>query len=102
MIKCEVDHSVFFGKWTAPPDSSIPMPLDGTSLVLYVPIHIDDGLAITNSLPLYKWFLLTLVKRLRIVDLGECSKFLSIVIIRDRPMRRMWLSSHVYISDLPA
>ena len=100
MVRCEVDHGVFFGEWTSPPDSSIPMPLNGTPLVLYVPLHVDDGLGITNSLSLYKWFILTLAKRLLIVDLGECSKFLSIVIICDRPSHRMWLSSHLYVSEL--
>jgi hypothetical protein len=42
----------------------------------------------------------TLAKRLLIVDLGHCSKFLSIIILRDRINRRMWLSSHVYVSEL--
>jgi hypothetical protein len=49
MIRCKVDHGVFFGKWISPPDSSITMPADGSPLVLYVPIHVDDGLAITDS-----------------------------------------------------
>ena len=62
MVRCEVDHGVFFGEWTTPPDSTIPMPLDGSPLVLYVPIHVDDGLGITNSTPLYVWFLLILAK----------------------------------------
>ena len=75
MIRCEVDHGVFFGQWTSPPDSSISMPLDGEPLVLYIPLHIDDGLAITNSAPLYMWFLSVLSKRLHIVDLGPCAKF---------------------------
>lgn len=71
-----------------------------TPLVLYVPIHVDDGLAITNSPSLYAWFLSILSKRLHVVDLGHCSKFLSILILRDRPNRRkIWLSSHVYVSD---
>ena len=83
MVCCEVDHGVFFGKWISPPDLSIAMPTNGAPLVLYVPLHIDDGLAITNSHSLYKWFLVTLAKCLHIVDLGECSKFLSILIIRD-------------------
>lgn len=100
MVRCEVDHGVFLGEWTSPPDSSVPMPIDGTPLVLYVPLHVDDGLAITNSTPLYLWFLNTLAKRLLIVDLGQCSKFLSILILRDRPHRRMWLSSHIYVSEL--
>ena len=42
----------------------------------------------------------TLSCRLQIVDLGTCSKFLSILIIRDRVNRKIWLSSHVYVSDL--
>ena len=100
MLRCELDHGVFVGEWMTAPDPSVPMPIDGTSLVLYVPLHVDDGLAITNSSLLYAWFLKTLAKRLLIVDLGHCSKFLSIVIIRDRPNRRLWLSSHVYISEL--
>ena len=102
MLRCNVDHGVFFGEWISPPDPSIFMPDDGTSLVLYVPLHVDDGLAITNSPSLYKWFLATLAKRLLIVDMGECSKFLGILIIRDRPNRRLWLSSHVYVSELLA
>jgi hypothetical protein len=100
LIRCEVDHGVFYGKWTSPPDSSIPMPSNGDPLVLYIPIHVDDGLAITNSLHLYQWFLTILKKKLLIVDLGECSKFLSIVIIRDRSKRQLWLSSHLYVSEL--
>jgi Reverse transcriptase (RNA-dependent DNA polymerase) len=102
MVRCEVDHGVFFGKWSSSPDPSISMPTNGDQLVLYIPIHVDDGLAITNSLPLYHWFLTTLKKKLLIVDLGECSKFLSILIIRDRPHRRLWLSSHLYVSELLA
>ena len=99
MIRCEVDHGVFIGEWDSPPDPSIPMPASGP-LVLYVPLHVDDGLGITNSSSLYAWFLRVLSQRLHIVDLGSCSKFLSILIIRDRPNRKIWLSSHVYISEL--
>jgi hypothetical protein len=83
MVHCEVDHGVFFGRWTSPPDLLIPMPSDGCPLVIYILIYIDDGLAIMISLPLYHWFLSVLKKKLMIVDLGECSKFLSIVIIHD-------------------
>jgi len=100
MLRCECDHGVFFGLWTTPPDPSISMPSDGSPLTLFVPIHVDDGLGITNSAPLYKWFLHSLAERLHIVDLGCCAKFLSIVIVRDRPHRRLWLSSHVYVAEL--
>ena len=100
MVRCEVDHGVFFGEWSSPPDPSVDMPSDGGPLVLYVPIHVDDGLAITNSPSLYAWFLSVLSKRLHIVDLGPCAKFLNILIIRDRAGRRLWLSPRIYISEL--
>ena len=84
MVRCEVDHGVFFGIWTSSPDASVEMPSDGHPLILYVPVHVDDGLAITNSASLYAWFLSVLSQRLHIVDLGPCEKFLNILIIRDR------------------
>ena len=102
MIRCDVDHGVFLGEWTSPPDPSVSMPADGTPLILYVPLHVNDSLAITNSISLYKWFLGTLAKQLLIVDLGTCSKFLSILIIWDRCHRHLWLSSHIYIAELLA
>ena len=83
MVRCEADHGIFFGEWSSSPDPSVAMPVDGCPLVLYVPIHVDDGLAITNSPALYSWFLQTLANCLMIVDLGPCSKFLSILIICD-------------------
>jgi hypothetical protein len=100
MVRCEVDHGIFFGEWPSSPDPSICMPLDGSLLVLYVPLHVDDGLAITNSISLYTWFLSVLVQWLHIVDLGPCAKFLNILIIRDRPGQRLWLSPCLYISKL--
>ena len=100
MVRCEVDHGVFSGEWTSPPDPSIDMPSDGSPLVLYIPLHVDDGLGITNSAPLYAWFISVLSKRLHIVDLGPCAKFLNILIIRDRPRRRLWFSPRLYILEL--
>ena len=67
MIHCEVDHGIFMGEWLSPPDPSVVMPLDGSPLVLYVPLHVDDGLAITNSLSLYAWFISSLSARLQLV-----------------------------------
>ena len=101
MVRCNVDHGVFLGEWKSSPNSSVSMPVDGGPLILYVPVHVDDGLAITNLPPLYVWFLSILAKHLHIVDLGHCSKFLNILIIRDRPNRRLWLLLHVYVSKLP-
>ena len=95
MTHCDIDHGIFFGEWTSPPDPSIIMPSSGL-LILYVPLYVDDGLGITNSSSLYAWFLHTLSQRLHIVDLGPCFKFLSILILHDRPNRKIWFSSHVY------
>ena len=100
MLRCKVDHGVFIGEWVSAPDLSVSMPADGCPLVLYVPLHVNDGLAVTNSPSLYAWFLQTLAKHLHIVDLGHCSKFLSILIIRDRPNHQLWLFSHVYVTEL--
>jgi len=98
-----VDHSVFYGEWTSPPpDPSVPMPVDGSLLFLIIPIHVDDGLGIMNSSSLYKWFLNSLSQHLHIVDLGPCAKFLNIVIIRDQASQKLWLLSHLYITDLLA
>jgi hypothetical protein len=100
LTRCDCDHGVFLGEWLVPPDSSIPLPLDGSPLVIFVPIHVDDGLVVTNSPPLYHWFLRRLSDRLHIVDLGVCSKFLNIVIIRDSPRRHLCLSSRNYVEEL--
>jgi hypothetical protein len=100
MIHCEVDHGVFFGQWVSPPDSSVLMPLDGSPLILYIPLHVDDGLAITNSSPLYQWFIQTLKRWLLIINMGPCRKFLNLLLICDCANHRAWLSSHVYIAEL--
>ena len=39
-------------------------------------------------------------RRLLIIDMGPCEKFLNILIICDRAKCRAWLSSHVYIAEL--
>jgi hypothetical protein len=48
MTRCEVDHAVFYGRWSTPPDNSISMPSNGEDLILMVPVHVDDGLAVTD------------------------------------------------------
>jgi len=100
MSRCECDHGVFFGEWSTPPNPSIAMPPNSSPLILFVPLHVDDGLGITNSEPLYLWFLKSLSVRLHVVDLGPCSKFLNILIVHHRVHHRLWLSSHLYVSEL--
>ena len=53
MQRCEVDHAVFYGSWLTPPDPSIPSLPDSTPLFVIVPVHVDDGLIVCNSIPLY-------------------------------------------------
>jgi Reverse transcriptase (RNA-dependent DNA polymerase) len=36
MVRCEVNHGVFNGKWLTSPDSSIPLPTNEDLLVLYI------------------------------------------------------------------
>jgi len=92
MTRCEVDHAVFYGRWSTPPSESIPMPPNGEDLILMVPVHVDDGLAVTNSIPLYTWFIAELSKELEVVDLGLVSMFLVIRIHHDRASRKIYLS----------
>ena len=87
MVRCEFDHGIFMGEWTSPPDPSVVMPSDGSSLILYVLLHVDDGLAITNSHSLYAWFLSSLSTHLQIVDLG----YLAISTRLDISFYAMWL-----------
>jgi len=100
MTRCEVDHAVFYGCWSSPPDDSITMPSNGDDLILMVPVHVDDGLAVTNSIPLYSWFITELSKELEVVDLGPVSMFLVIRIHRDRPCRKIYLSQKSFVTDL--
>jgi len=72
----ELDHSVFIGHWTSPPLPSIPMPSDGKPLFLIVPVHVDDGLVVTNSIPLYNWFIDQLTPDLEVVDMGPVAMYL--------------------------
>lgn len=66
MRHCEVDHAVFYGSWDIPPHPSIPSLPNKTPLFAFIPVHVDDGLVVTNSLPLYCWILSELQKS------GDC------------------------------
>jgi len=83
LICCEVDHAVFNSQWTLPPHPSIPMPPNGEPLTLLIPVHVDDGLVVTNSIPLYNWFITEICKDIEVVNLGPASLYLGIQIIRD-------------------
>jgi len=97
---CEVDHAVFNGCWSSPPDPSIPMPSDGADLVLIIPVHVDDSLGVTNSIPLYNWFIVELCKDIEVVDMGPVSLYLGICITHDHPNRKLYLSQKAFMTDL--
>jgi len=76
------------------------MPSNGEPLTLLVPIHVDDGLVTTNSIPLYNWFITELCKDIEAIDLGPASLYLGIWIIRDRACCKLWLFQKAFITDL--
>ena len=76
------------------------MPLNGEPLTLLIPVHVDDGLVATNSIPLYNWFVAELCKDIEAVDLGPASLYLGICIIQDRKQCKLWLSQKAFITDL--
>ena len=65
-----------------------------------VPVHVDDGLSVTNSIPLYNWFITELCKDIEVVDMGPVSLYLGIRITHDRPNRKLYLSQKAFVTDL--
>ena len=100
MHRCDVDHAVFSGTWTIPPHSSIPALPSNAPLFAIIPVHVDDGLVVCNSLPLYHWIIMELQKSLEIIDMGPASLYLGNRITRDRSRRKLWLSQKSYCVDL--
>src|SRR5277367_6059729 len=100
MRRCEVDHAVFYGSWSTPPHSSIPSLSSGDPLFAIIPVHVDDGLIVCNSIPLYHWIISELQKTIEVVDMGPASLYLGNRITRDRPRRKLWLSQKSYCLDL--
>jgi hypothetical protein len=94
LVRCEADHAVFLGRWTVPPHASIPLHPSGNPLLLIIPIHVDDGLVVTNSLPLYKWFVLEISKTIEYICLGPVlnTRYLGQRIIRNRNNKTIQLS----------
>ncbi|KAK0502980.1 hypothetical protein EDD18DRAFT_1099959 [Armillaria luteobubalina] len=70
---CLVDPTVFYGKWTSPPDPSIPMPVDNAELFTIIPMHVDNGLMVTNSVALYTRIMLKLNKRFKLLYPTVCT-----------------------------
>ncbi len=103
LSSCPVDEAVFTGHWSkSNPHPTLPMPADGSDIYIIIPIHVDDGLAATNSKELYAWLIDSLNRRFSIKDLGAASMFLGIHIERDCPARKLWLSQKHFVMDLMA
>jgi Reverse transcriptase (RNA-dependent DNA polymerase) len=102
LLRCEADHAVFIGRWSTPPDPSVVMPESGEQLVLIVPIHVDDGLAICNSKSLYTWFVREISKKIDFVCLGPVtnSRYLGQRITRDRIHRIIRVSQSDLVINL--
>ena len=100
MQHCEADHAVFYGSWSWSPHPSVLALASGNPFFAIIPVHVDDGLIICNSLPLYSWILSELGKSLEIVDMGPASLYLGIWITQDRPCRKLWFSHKSYCVEL--
>src|SRR5271168_3802497 len=102
LLRCEADHAVFVGRWTIPPHASITLPPSGQPLFLIIPIHVDDGLAISNSLPLYTWFVSEISKSIELISLGPVlnTRYLGQRIIRDRVNKTIRISQSDLILGL--
>ena len=102
LLHCEADHAVFVGRWTTPPHISVSLPSSGKPLLLIIPIHVDDGLAISNSLPLYNWFISEISKSIKIVCLGLVlnTRYLSQRIIRNCTNKTIQISQSDLIITL--
>ena len=63
-------------------------------LFLIIPIHVDDGLAITNSPSLYQWFVCEISKTIEFVCLGPVlnTRYLGQRIIRNRSNKTLQIS----------
>lgn len=83
-----------------PPHPSIPPLPNKMPLVVIIPVHVDDGLIICNSLLLYSWILSELQKSLEIVDMGPVSLYLGICITCNQSQWNLWLSQKSYCIEL--
>jgi hypothetical protein len=99
---CKADHAVFIRQWMTPPHSSVTMLSSGLPLTLITPIHVDDGLTISNSLPLYHWFTTEMSKKIDFICLGAIvnSRYLGQPIICDCLNKTIKISQSDLISDL--
>jgi hypothetical protein len=95
-------YAVFFGQWSTPPHPSIPTLSYSSPLTLIIPIHIDDGLAVSNSLPLYNWFVTKITKKINFVCLGAIvnSRYLGQHIICNCSNKTIRISQSDLINEL--
>ena len=102
LFRCEADHAVFIGRWSSPPDPTVTMPESGAPLVLIIPIHVDDGLAVCNSISLYAWFVQEISKKIDFVCLGSVTnaRYLGQRIIRNRACRTIHVSQSDLVTNL--
>ena len=78
------------------------MPEDGSPLHLLLPIHVNDGAAVTNSEQLYVHFIAYLDSHFTISDLGPICHFLGISINYDQKKGVLHLSQEPLIEELLA
>jgi hypothetical protein len=97
---CAVDHVVFYGRFKSSPHLSISMPDNGNDLVIIMPVHVNDGLVVINSLALWIWIHDEMNKHFKVNDLGATSLYLGVRIDCNRRAYKMWLSQKHFVLDL--
>lgn len=100
----DIEHAVWLAVFVESPDpESVPMPVDGSPIIIIVPVHVDDGLVITNVPEAHVWLVRRMVEcGIEVVDMGDAVIYLGVRITRDRASRRLWLSQEGYVSDVLA
>jgi hypothetical protein len=78
------------------------MPESGEPLILIIPIHVNDGLAICNSMSLYTWFIQEISKKVDFVCMGPVmnTRYLGQHIVCDRSHKIICISQSDLITTL--
>src|ERR1700678_4381071 len=72
-------------------------------LFLIIPIHVDDGLGISNSLPLYNWFIMEMSKSNEIICQGPVvnTRYLGQRVVRDRTNKIIRFTQSLVVFESP-
>jgi hypothetical protein len=73
---------------------------EGSNIVCFLAVHVDDGLGATNSSTFFTHLKGEIAKAFGIKDLGPATNFIGFQFERDRTTRQLWLHQEHYIDNL--